>query len=85
MINGSDMLTFHCERLHFSLGILEYTDGDLLEYYNNYFFAEPETKCIEFTAPDRRVSWEEVGKQIQEQLEEFRAEFSATMGGRHLF
>lgn len=23
--------------MHFSLGILEYTDGDLLEYYNKYF------------------------------------------------
>lgn len=37
MMNGSDMLTFHCERLHFRLGIPEYTDGDLSGYYNNYF------------------------------------------------
>lgn len=85
MINGSDMLTFHCERLHFSLGILEYTDGDLLEYYNKYFLQSQKPNASNSQLLDRRVSWEEVGKQIQEQLEEFRAEFSSAMGGRHLF
>ena len=37
LMNGSDMLTFHCERLHLRLWIPEYTDGDLLGDYNNYF------------------------------------------------
>ena len=86
-MNGSDMLTFRCERLHFRLGIHQNTltviyRGITTKKILQSYKPNASNSQLLIDASDGK----EVGKQIHSQLEEFRAEFSgAAVGGRHLF